>query len=187
MKFIGHVSTAVIIASPLIYFRGSLPDAFQGDGMSTYDLLWWTAFFGILPDIDILLSRWTAIKHRGMTTHSLYTVLVATGLLVGGWLMVGSHLIFLNPLTAVLTFVALSCHLVGDSLTKTGIPLVAPNQGWNFPVVGGHVAFDSYWLNAIPLFVAGYILYAAFEVDANALRGLGRWRHAGSYFRKFVQ
>ena len=73
MKFIGHVSTAVIVGSPLIYYREALPQAFHAPAMSSYDLLWWTAFFGILPDVDILLSRWTPIKHRGLASHSLYT------------------------------------------------------------------------------------------------------------------
>jgi len=187
MKFIGHVSTAVITASPLIFYRHSLPEAFHADGMSPYDLLWWTAFWGIAPDIDILLSRFTPIKHRGMTTHSLYTALVATGALVAGWLLLGEKLIFLNALTASLAGLALGCHLFGDSLTKTGIPLVKPNQHWTFPVIGGHVAFDAYWLNALPLLIAGYILHAAFHVDANALKGLGRWRAAGSYFQKFIR
>ncbi len=187
MKFIGHVSTAVIVGSPIIYYRHTLPVAFQADGMSPYDLLWWTAFFGIFPDVDILLSRWTPIKHRGLTTHSLYSVLGVTAAVIAGWVLVGERVILFSPLTALLALLAVGCHLFGDSLTKTGIPLVKPNQHWVFPGIGGHAAFDSYWLNALPCLLAGYILYSAFNVDANALKGLGRWGHAKAYFEKFIR
>ena len=152
--------------------------------MSDYQLLWWVGFFGIIPDIDILLQRFTAIKHRGIWTHSLYTVLAFTGLILGGWFALGASLPFLNPLTATLTFLATGCHLLGDSLTKTGIPLLAANQRWHFPVVGGHATFDRCWLNAIPLFIAGYIVHAAFGLTPSVLRKLGKWDDVTAYLRK---
>lgn len=192
MKLIGHVSTAVLAAAPVIAWRHSIPGV--GDtGLSDFQLLWWTGLWAAAPDLDILLSRFTPIKHRGFASHSLFTVVLAGALLLGGWWWLSSHPVvvaprpealpvlvaltaWLHPLTAALAMLAIAVHLLGDSLTKTGIPLFWPGKDWHFPLVGGYAAFDNYFLNAIPLAAACYMVVTVFQYDPGVLRHFGHWR-----------
>lgn len=197
MKLIGHVSTAVLAAAPVITYRAHAPELAAPE-LSDWHLLWWVGIWATAPDLDILLSRFTPIKHRGFASHSLWTALAAGGLVLGLWAFVhhppAALLLHLPqwlferlpqlapaapwvcPLTGLLAFLAVGVHLLGDGLTKTGVPLLAPNRMWHVPIIGGHAAFDNYFLNAIPLAAAGYMLFACFGLNPGALRGLGRWR-----------
>lgn len=186
MKFIGHVSCTTIVAVPVIYYRSQYPELLQASNLSDYQLLLWSGFFGVIPDIDIILQRYLPIKHRGYLTHSLPAALIPA-LLVFGTYIAGTKAIipvipFINPLTAFLAFLGIFLHLMGDSLTKTGIPLLKPKVKWHFPIIGGYAAFDNYFLNAIPLAIAGFIVYQMFGWDPNMLKGLGKFRH----FKNFI-
>lgn len=175
MKFTGHVSTAVIAASPIIYFRSHLPEGFNGSEFSDYQLLWWTALFAVLPDTDIVLRKWLPIKHRGFFSHSLFTALAAGGAVFGVWYS-GIDLKFMTPLTAFLAFLAVFVHLLGDSITVTGVPLLYPKQKWHFPKIGGHATFDNFFLNLIPVLFAGWLVTKMFGYDPNMLKGFGKFR-----------
>lgn len=187
MKFIGHVSTAVIAATPIIYYRNHFPEAFQSEHLSDYRLIFWTAFWGVLPDIDIILQRYLPIKHRGFMTHSLFAALMPVGLVLAWYFCALKGMVpemaFINPLTAILAFVGSFMHVIGDSITKTGVPLLWPNKKWNFPVIGGYACFDNYFLNAIPLAVAGFLMHKTFGWDPSMLKGLGKFRNYKEFLK----
>lgn len=188
MKLVGHAATAIIVASPLIYLRGRLP-FFDAPGLSDFQLLWWSAIWATVPDIDIILSRFTPIKHRGYLSHSLLTVALCGLFLVGLTVAVAVYpqelpqspdwlprvYAFCNPLTALLGTLGVMVHLLGDSLTKTGVPLLRPNRPWHFPGIGGHVAFDNYFLNLLPVLLALYIMHEFFGLDLRGLYRFTKW------------
>lgn len=188
MKLVGHAATAIIAASPLIYLRGRLP-FFDAPGLSDFQLLWWSAIWATVPDIDILLSRFTPIKHRGYLSHSLLTVVLCGLLLTGLTVAVAVFpqelpqspdwlprvYAFCNPLTVLLGTLGVAVHLLGDSLTKTGVPLLRPNRPWHFPGIGGHVAFDNYFLNLLPALLALYIMHEFFGFDLRGLYRFTKW------------
>ncbi len=190
MKLIGHVSVAALAAAPLIHYRGLAP-AWAMPQLTDWQLLTWVGIWAALPDIDIVLSRFLPIKHRGFLTHSLYSALFGGLLVLAGWLLAGSAagplgewsptwfhrlrpaVAWLGPFTAGLAGLSLLLHVLGDSLTKSGVPLCRPDQEWHFPVIGGYAAFDNYLLNAIPLALAGYVLAAWLGIKPAALTRLG--------------
>lgn len=189
MKLIGHVASAVLVASPLIHYRHYLP-AVAHEALSDYQMLWWVGVWSAVPDLDILLSRWTPMKHRGFTSHSLYTAIFCGLLVVLGWAVQGFWLEapveggadalgaigpFLVWQTAFLTFLAVLVHLLGDALTKTGVPLLQPNRMWHVPLIGGHATFDNYALNMIPVAAAGFVLSTWFGLSARTLWSFMRW------------
>lgn len=209
MKLIGHVSTAVIVASPLIYFRDELAPVMGGAqpgselmlGAGHYFII--TALAATMPDLDIILQRFLPIKHRGFASHSLWTALFAGVLLLLGWgaggvwseqvsSWLGADISaqvlpvlqkWCNGFTALLVFLGVFVHILGDSLTVSGVPMLYPKQEWKFPVVGGHARFDNYFLNAIPCLVAAYILNHYFGYGAGFLHHLGSWSKVGAYFK----
>jgi membrane-bound metal-dependent hydrolase YbcI (DUF457 family) len=180
MKSTGHVSTAILVAAPLIYFRSRFPEGWNGAEYSSYQLLWWTGLFAVLPDTDIVLRQWLPIKHRGFASHSLYTALLAGGALWAWWhySVQGSvpALKFVSPLTAALAFLAVFVHLLGDAITITGVPLLFPNQKWHVPLIGGHAAFDNFFLNLIPVVLAGWLVTTLFGYNPEMLKGFGKFR-----------
>lgn len=198
MKFIGHVSTAVLAAAPVVLLRDRIPIEYYflgAPGVSDMSLLGWVGVWAILPDMDIILSQFTPIKHRGFASHSAWTALGAFVLVALGWL--GLHFgteyielptrvqeiltplaMYFTPLMAFLAGLAVLVHILGDALTKTGVPLWKPDQHWHMPVIGGYAAFDNYFLNAIPMAAAAYVVGAYFGADAGILHKLGDWRGA---------
>ena len=191
MKMIGHVAMAVLVASPIIHYRSLVP-TLDCPQLSDMQLLWWAGVWSAVPDFDIMLSRWTPIKHRGFLSHSLLTVALAVAAVLAGWLhlTVFPHPVetlswlyphletftpFLLPQTAALAGLSILAHLIGDSITKTGVPLFRPGAMWHFPLIGGHATFDSYALNMVPVFAAGYVLNTWFGMGLWALSKLGRW------------
>ncbi len=181
MRFIGHVSTAVLAAGPVIFYRKWLPPWLGDTSASDLELLFFTSAFAVLPDIDILLARFTPIKHRGYLTHSLFSVLLGAGLVsLALWLGQRGYvaqLAFISPLHVLLAALALGAHLLGDALTKTGIPLLTPGKRMHVPVIGGHAAYDNVWLNLIPFVAAGYMIYYYFGLDPDILKRFGKFRH----------
>jgi membrane-bound metal-dependent hydrolase YbcI (DUF457 family) len=207
MKLIGHVSTAVIVISPLIYFRSSIQvasglpeDVFSIPELGAGHCFILTGLAATLPDLDIILQKYLPIKHRGFASHSLWTALIIGLLFLAGYLISGPLVddIFsdatnpalidvlgvlsrwCSPFTALIAFLAVFVHLLGDSLTVSGVPLIYPEQGWKFPVVGGHARFDNYFLNLIPCVIAGFILSEYFGYGQGFLHSLGSWHR---YFR----
>ncbi len=148
-----------------------------------------------LPDLDIILQKYLPIKHRGFASHSLWTALLAGLLFVAGYLISGPlrNDIFADtvnpamldilgvmgnwcsPFTAFLCFLGVFIHILGDSLTVSGVPILYPDQEWKFPVVGGHARFDNYFLNMIPCLLAGAILNKYFGYGEGFLHSLGSW------------
>ena len=180
MRFTGHVSSAIIAAAPVIYYRSYFPQGWTGVGFSNYQLLWWVGLFAVLPDTDIVLRKWFPIKHRGFASHSLLTALCAGGAIYALWYYGEQKtipaLMFATPLTAVLAFLAVFVHLLGDSITITGVPLLYPGQKWHFPVIGGHVAFDNFFVNLIPVLMAGWLVVNMFGYDPDMMKGFGKFR-----------
>ena len=192
MRLIGHVSTAVLVAAPLILHREEIP-ALAAPGLSDFQLLWWVGLFSALPDLDIVLQRWLPIKHRGFASHSLLTALLVGGLLVFAQALAGGQVLalptawrpwcaaaapWLSPGAIALALLGILAHLLGDSFTKTGVPLCYPGQAWKFPLLGGRAAFDNPILNAIPLAAATWLLAVWFHLDAGILGRFGHWRNA---------
>ena len=179
MKFTGHVSTAIIAASPVIYFRSRFPEGWTGDVYSDYQLLGWVGLFAVLPDTDIVLRKWFPIKHRGFASHSLFTALAAGGAVYILWYFGAQGtiptLMFASPLTAVLAFLAVFAHLLGDSITITGVPILFPKQKWHFPFIGGHAAFDNFFLNLIPVLLAGWLVVTLFGYNPDMMKGFGKF------------
>ncbi|MGL4854261.1 MAG: metal-dependent hydrolase, partial [Lentisphaeria bacterium] len=125
MKFIGHVSCATIVAVPIIYFKEQLPSILEASSLSDYQLLLWTNFWSVFPDVDIILQKKCSfIKHRGMLTHSLYSAIFFPSLCLIYYLLsynlLVPKLLFINPFTVILAFVGIFMHLLGDAMTKTG-------------------------------------------------------------------
>lgn len=179
MKFIGHVSCGVLATAPLIKYREHLPLWADVPDLSDAALLGWSAFFAVLPDIDILLQRHFGVKHRGPLTHSFWSSLVVFGAVAV--VAVLSHLghipdkPFFSLFTAFLACLSFNMHLMGDSLTKTGIPLWG-KKTWHFPWIGGKTVYDNYFLNAIPLFLAGLVLNRWFGIGEDFLRRNGHFK-----------
>lgn len=181
MKFTGHVSCAVIAATPIIYYQSHLPISINPIQIDNYDLLMWTGFWGVIPDIDIILQRFLPIKHRGVLTHSLWSCLVFPGLLLAYYVLSQHNLVtplqYLTPLTIILAFFGFLMHILGDSLTKSGVPLLYSKQKWHFPGIGGYATFDNPILNLIPLICAGYLIYALFGMKPETLKRFGKFSH----------
>lgn len=181
MKFTGHVSCAVIAASPIIYYQHLLPTTIHPIPIGHYDLLMWTGFWGVIPDIDIILQRFLPVKHRGMLTHSLWSCLLFPGLLLIYYILSRHHLVTplqcLTPFTIMLAFFGFFMHILGDSLTKSGVPLLHANQKWHFPGIGGYATFDNPILNLIPLLGAGYLVYTLFGMNPETLKRFGKFSH----------
>lgn len=188
MKWIGHVSCAVLATAPLVYARDALPATWQ-TSLSDAELFIWTGFFAAVPDFDLLLSRWLPIRHRGYASHSLLTVLFVGGVVYGlGWALQAEwmpavvvrearpFLRFLTPFCAVLAGLAVLSHLLGDAMTKTGVPILHPRRMWHIPWIGGRATFDAWWLNVIPVAAAGYVLSVHFGLSLPEIRGQHRWR-----------
>ena len=190
MKAVGHVATAVIASAPVIYlsekYADNFPDVFYPGDMSSYHQLWWVGLFAVLPDTDIILRKFLPIKHRGYFSHSIWTVLAAGGIVLALYLM-GLHRIiptlkFCTPYSAVLASFAVFIHLVGDSMTKTGVPLFKPNKAVHFPIIGGYAAFDNIFLNAIPVALAVYVVGATFGYNPKMLHYFGKFKDFGKVF-----
>ena len=109
----------------------------------------------ILPDIDekhSKASRWTGLlgslvsffsKHRGFF-HSLFFVVIITL----------PTKFFLNELYAWALFLGLTSHLLGDSLTKKGLPILYP-----FPFrVKGWLKTDGWGERFIQVFVLVFLI-----------------------------
>lgn len=190
MKFTGHVSCAVIAATPLIYYRSHLPFSLNPEHLSNYELLMWTGFWGVIPDIDIILQRYLPIKHRGIWTHSLWSSLFFPGLILLYFLISNygqvplPRFAFLTPFTVILAFFGIFMHVIGDSITKSGVPLLYAKQKWHFPIIGGHATFDNPILNLIPLAIAGALIYSLFGFKPETLKRFGKFDH---YKRFFIQ
>ncbi|MGL4854369.1 MAG: hypothetical protein ACRC37_03860, partial [Lentisphaeria bacterium] len=90
-------------------------------------------------------------------------------------------LFFINPLTVILAFIGIFMHLLGDAMTKTGVPLIS-KKAWHIPVIGGYALYDNYLLNALPLILAGYLLYQFLGFDAKILNKLGKFHHFDKIF-----
>jgi len=190
VKLIGHVSVAALATAPLIHYRG-VTDNWGMPQLSDWQLLAWVGFWAVLPDVDIILSRFLPIKHRGFLTHSLYSALAGMILVLAGWLLTDRFSeqlvgwnpelfarlqplpVYLGPFTALLAGISLILHVLGDSLTKSGVPLWRPDQEWHFPLIGGYAVYDNYALNAIPLALAGYVLAVYLGFKPTSLKRLG--------------
>lgn len=190
MRLIGHVGCAVTLAAPFVYFKERMPELIGIGDEQAMTLFAAAAFFGTLPDFDIILQRFTPIRHRGYLSHSIFTLILVPGLILAAWhsgFLGGyswlEHLDkYATPCMAFMAFVGILAHLLGDSVTISGIPLWVPKQPWHFPGIGGYAAFDNPILNAIPLAVAGYILVVAFNASPNALRHFGGFRPLRNIF-----
>jgi membrane-bound metal-dependent hydrolase YbcI (DUF457 family) len=187
MKAIGHVATALIAATPLIYYRAEMPDILNANTMSVKELLWWVGLFSVLPDTDIILQRYLPIKHRGYFSHSILTITLTCAILSAFYLLgingITPEFRYLTPFTIFLAGFSVLIHLLGDSLTKTGVPILIPKKNWHFPYIGGYAAYDNIFLNLIPILAAACILDSVLGIDSGIMRSFGKFRD----FKKAIQ
>jgi membrane-bound metal-dependent hydrolase YbcI (DUF457 family) len=187
MKAVGHVATALIAATPIIYFRGKLPASFEANTMSVNELLWWVGLFSVLPDTDIILQKYLPIKHRGYFSHSILTITITILVLLTLFLLGVNGIIpefrYLTPFSIFLAGFSVLIHLLGDSLTKTGVPILIPKKNWHFPYIGGYAAYDNIFLNLIPILAAACILDSVLGIDSGIMRSFGKFRD----FKKAIE
>lgn len=187
MKAIGHVASALIAATPVIYFRGELPEVFGAEAMNVYELLWWTGLFAVLPDTDIILQKFLPVKHRGYFSHSIFTILLAGAIVVAGVVLAHQEVIpqlkYCTPFSAILASFSVFMHLVGDSITKTGVPFFWPNKACHFPFIGGYAAFDNIFLNAIPVALAAFIVSSVFGYNPKMMNYFGKFKDFTKVFK----
>lgn len=87
---------------------------------------------------------------------------------------------WVQPLTAGLAALGMTAHLLGDAMTKTGVPLWG-RKPWHVPLIGGYAVYDNLLLNLVPVAAAGWVLYAYFGVgeafggSGLGTSGLGAW------------
>lgn len=186
MKSIGHVSTAIIAATPLIYFRSHFPAWTEAESLSTYELLWLCGVFAIFPDLDIILQKYLPVKHRGYFSHSIWSALTPGVLICVLWYFSGKGDIpkfkYFTPYAGMLASCSIFFHLIGDSITKTGVPLFFPKKPWHFPFIGGYAAFDNYFLNLIPMVTATWIVGNVFGYNPALIKGLGKFKDVTKLF-----
>ncbi|MEA1994299.1 MAG: metal-dependent hydrolase [Euryarchaeota archaeon] len=99
------------------------------------EFLIWTIFFSIAPDFDMILN------HRSQYTHSLLSSLF--GFFIG-------FVLKRNLLWGSIAAAAVLSHVVGDSLTRSGVPLFYPlsqRKHVHFPYIGPRLRYDNKYAN----------------------------------------
>ncbi len=121
LERIGHIGGAL-----LLYFGILLVAGWHGDTIEAVGLAAIAAFVAAAMSVeqDVDNFAW-GIFHRTWITHSLTTVVVATG---AAYLIV-ADLLHEGPVArylAIAVFSATLSHVLLDSLTKGGVPLLGP-------------------------------------------------------------
>jgi len=122
------------------------------------------AAFGVLPDIDILLSGFGKRVHRSSATHSL----LASGIMALAWLFLivsAGRFLDPNPFSAMplfsstmVAFLASFLHSAEDSLSVYGCRLFYPLSR---RVFRGPVRYDDWAANGLLSFVAVVAIVAS--------------------------
>ena len=116
------------------------------------------AFFGVLPDGDIIISTLGLGEHRGAYSHSL-----GSSVIMGIIAVLGAHYLFYYPfkLSLYLGFVAFSAsflHDLTDALTYSGVKLFWPLSKRRYR---GFVRYNSIVANMAIIIICLAALYYA--------------------------
>lgn len=118
----GHFGGSLLLYFALLSAIGSG----RGDAVQTLALSLFSgciaAAMSVSPDVDTGLG---GIFHRTWVTHSLTTVFIATG----ATYILFDDIFHAGPLSGYVTLAVLSAtlsHVLLDSLTKKGVPLLGP-------------------------------------------------------------
>lgn len=114
------------------------------------------AFFGVLPDADIILDSLGIGGHRGVYSHSLGSS-AALGVLT----LIGAHHIFYLPIKESMYFGSLAflssfLHIVTDSMSYSGVRLFWPISGKKYR---GFMKHDNIAANLLIILLCALILY----------------------------
>ena len=114
------------------------------------------AFFGVLPDADIILDTLGIADHRGVYSHSLGASMVI-GAIASGF----SYLVFDFPMKesiymGVLGFLASFLHTVTDALTYSGARVLWPLNRRKFR---GFIRYSNLAANLLVMLLCLAVLY----------------------------
>lgn len=140
-------------------------------GLESFDLYFVGAFFGILPDFDILFSGFGRSVHRSPASHSLIASLAATAI----WVLLLCAIRDVSSLqmlcripisaSALAAFCASFLHVLEDSLTRQGCRALYPFSRRTFR---GPVRYDDIAANAALNVVALAGILVALKMDLHS-------------------
>jgi len=141
-------------------------------GLESFDLYVVGAFFGILPDFDVLLSGFGRGVHRSPASHSLIASVAATAI----WVLLlfaikdmsSLQILCRAPISssALTAFCASSLHVLEDSFTRQGCRALYPLSRRSFR---GPVRYDDKAANAVLSLVALAMILVALQVDLHSV------------------
>lgn len=116
--------------------------------VNALNFLLWAVFFSIAPDFDVIFH------HRSAYTHSFVGVLGAFAI---------GFVLKQEPLWAFIAAAVVLSHVIGDSLTRSGVPLFYPlskRKHVHFPYLGARLRYDNKYANrSIQLVGAACIVF----------------------------
>ncbi|HOP08834.1 MAG TPA: metal-dependent hydrolase [Candidatus Methanofastidiosa archaeon] len=126
-----------------------------GHGLKMFDMVLWTCIFSLLPNIDRTLFR----RRERSFTHSLLFVLAVFLVIYALPYVFDAGDTYVSNLLgmegALYASLALLSHIVADSLTTSGVPVLyplLPRRHFLFPYIGSRLRFpDDYANNHIQL------------------------------------
>ena len=117
----GHVGGALLLYFGILYVIGWRGDALETAALALIAALI-AAAMSVKPDVD---QAFFGIFHRTWVTHSLVTVLAATGIAY----FVFTCLLYAGRFSLYITIAVFSAtlsHVLLDSLTRGGVPVFGP-------------------------------------------------------------
>jgi membrane-bound metal-dependent hydrolase YbcI (DUF457 family) len=131
MEWKTHISLGILFGViTYVLLHRSIPAE-----INAIDFLVWTTFFSIASDFDVIFH------HRSAYTHSLIAVVGAFAI---------GFILKQNLLWTFIAAAAVFSHLVGDSLTRSGVPLFYPfsnKRHVHFPYIGPRLRYDNRYAN----------------------------------------
>ncbi len=101
------------------------------------------AFFGILPDWDIILQDLGGPRHRNVWSHSLLSSAILSIMMFALWHM---YPLYVPRDSWLVVFTATFLHTAADSLTYSGTRMFFPFSG---RTIRGEVRYDSIAANTL--------------------------------------
>jgi len=128
--------------------------------------------FGVLPDIDIIVSGLSRTAHRSPVTHSLLGAFLFTiswvAFYIGGDAVLAAGFSMGVPLSAssVTVFFAAFLHAVADTVSFSGCKALYPLSSRKFR---GPVRYDDWAANTALMVVAIGVMLTAANTDLTGL------------------
>ncbi|MCD6461382.1 MAG: metal-dependent hydrolase [Thermoplasmata archaeon] len=150
LKMYTHALVGSSASVVLVALVGSHPAAsiyLQTRGVGVLEAAAVGAFFGVLPDMDIILHGAGAMRHRGPLSHSLLaSILISLAALILLPFVPRGLPVHPGSWIPAVAFLASFLHSAVDSLTPSGTLLFYPLSRKRFR---GGVRYDSIWANVL--------------------------------------